>query len=155
MSLSALRKTYGTSKQLERQGVWVVVPVDDPDVKFECRVARQSRANRAWATKISRAYKESKDKHDAGQLIDDETVESSIRIFAQVNLLDWRTNGEPGMRGEDGRMILYTPEIGYKYLKEIPDFHEFLNKVSQNKTYYQQLEQAEIEKKSATSSDGS
>lgn len=155
MSLAALRRSYGTSKQLEQLGVWVKVPVDDPDVVFECLVARQSRANRAWATKISRAYKETKDKFEAGQVIDDESVENSIRIFAQTNLLDWRTNGVPGVKGDDGQMILYSPEVGYKYLDEWPDLYDFLNKVSLNKTFYQQVEQARIEKKSVTSSAGS
>ena len=155
MSIGALRRSYGTSKQLEQLGVWVKVPTDDPDVVFECLVARQSRANRAWATKVSRIYKETKDKIDAGQVIDDESVGASIRLFVEVNLLNWRTNGVIGMKGDDGQMIPYSPDAGFKLLDELPDLFDYLNKVSLNKTFYQQAEQARIEKKSATTSAGS
>ena len=148
MSLESIRRTYGTDKKLEQRGVWVCPPMDD-DVKIEFLIARQSRANRAWSNKTSRAFKEIQDKVDAGLLIDDQTIDKSIRIFCETNLLDWRglTDG--------GRPIPYSPDEGYKLLKEFPDLYEFLNKVSMKRIHYQVVEEAEIEKKSATSSDGS
>lgn len=148
MSIESLRRSYGTDKVLEQDGIWVSPPTDD-GVKVEFLVARQSRHNRRWATKVSRVYKETKDKVDAGMVIDDESIDTSLRVFCETNLLDWR-----GLT-KDGKAIPYSPEGGFKLLSELPDLYEFLNKVSLNKAFYQQQEQAGIEKKSATTSAGS
>ena len=149
MSITSLRRSYGTSRQLEQDGIWVSPPTDD-GVKIEFLVARQSRANRRWATKISRVYKETKDKIDAGLVIDDESVDQSVRVFCETNLLDWR-----GLKDEQGRPIPYSPEAGFKLLSELTDLYEYLNKVSTNRALYQHQEQAAIEKKSESTSDGS
>lgn len=155
MSFGALKRSYGTSKQLEQMGVWVTVPLEEPDLKIEFLIARQSRANRAWATKITRIHKEIQDKVDAGALIDDESVDTSIRVFSEVNLLNWRTNGKLGLPNDKGEMVQYSPQLGFELLSDLPDLYQYVNKISLNKTIYQQQQQAIIEKKSETTSDGS
>ena len=150
MSLEAIQKHYGTDKSLEAQGVWVTPPrLAEHGIRF--LIARQSRTNRLWANEIGEVAKDLGDKlsADEGSVVDDETYDKTLMLFCRANLLNWE-----GIT-DKGKLIPYTPQAGFKLLSEYTDLYDYLSKVASKKYYYQQKEQAELEKKLETTSSGS
>ena len=149
MSLSLLKKTYGTRQDLERQGVWVS-PVLDEDHDISFLLARMLRTNKKWAGRVTKVYRQNKRKIDSGMIPDDLDKTMTLRIFCETILLDWR-----GIKDDKGVDIPYSVDAGMKLLAELPDLHDYLIEEANSATTYQAQAVDEVAGKSASTSAGS
>ena len=149
MAIEALRRSFGTSKDAEKRGVWVKPPLDE-DIDCAFLLARMSRVNRNWATKVTKVYRQKRRKLDAGALTDEETLEATKRIFCETVLLDWR-----GINNKEGTPIPYSVEAAIQIMTELPDLYDYLQEEAQSLLTYQTEDVDATGKKYATTSAGS
>jgi hypothetical protein len=128
-----IKKSFGTNKEAEQQGVWV-----DLDETTKLKIARGgNKANRELVKKLLAPHKIA--------LRNDKLPEHIIedvgcKAMAQTILLDWQ-----GMQ-EDGKNLPYTPENAERLLKDYPDFRDQVAQLSGEISLFQ-IEQEEAKTK--------
>lgn len=137
-----LSKTFGTDKDLEKNGAWI-----DFGEGLFCLIARSGnpRYNRKFK-EVSAPYKRA---IRLETLADEKAEELMIQVMASTILLDWRGLTDNGVE------VPYTPENAKAMLTKYPDFKDQVKSASDSMEAFKRQEIAETEKNSETSSSGS
>lgn len=106
-----LEKTYGTDKDLEKNGVWVEI-----DDGAQILVARTD--NPRYRDMLRAELKPHKKKIQRGTLSQEFQEKLLMKVVAHTVLLDWK-----GITVKD-KAVKYSPEKALELLEEYPDFRE-------------------------------
>lgn len=136
-----IKKEYGTSKELEKEGVWIEVGED-----AKIRVCRAN--NKKYMKeieKLSRPYKKQIRRGTiSGEKFDSIVIEASAKFI----LVDWE-----GIK-EDGVTVDYTPEQSLRLLTDFPDFREVVSEIAMDFNNFKEEETKESEGNLETTSSG-
>jgi hypothetical protein len=139
-----LRALFETDKKLEKQGVEV-------DYDFAViTVARAGGSNSTYKKALNDAIQPYRQALQAGLIDEASLLDKFIRLFADHIVLDWRTRRADGTlvqglaEGDtEGPLLEFTKDNVFKYLRELPELYEDLEKqASGRKLFLKDLEAA-------------
>lgn len=122
---SSVFKLFGTSKILEKEGVWV----NYGDVKF--LVARAGGTNNDYADVLKAKVRPHKFQIDKGTLAEADDLRLNAEIYAESIIKDVQIRKEDdtwesGIPTEDGNVVPFTKAAVVKLLLELPDMFKDL-----------------------------
>lgn len=150
MSFNRLRKQFATSKSRAVNGVWFDVDLRDGGKPLRFLLARWGRTNQKWVAMQSRFQRENARKIDANMMTHEDWAELSLKCFCGAVLLDWENVDD-----ERNNPLPYTPEAGYRMMKEFDTLYDYLLEESQTLQNYQEFVTEEAVGNSPPTTDGS
>jgi hypothetical protein len=141
----SLKALFKTDKALERKGVEI-------DYNFAViTVARAGGSNTAYKKALIDVLQPFRQALQSG-LIEEAVLQPKfIKLFSEMIVLNWQTRkadgtlvqGLEGNDGTEGELLPFTPENVCKYLTEVPELYEALEKeATGRKLFLQDLEAA-------------
>jgi hypothetical protein len=137
-----IRKRFGTSRELETDGVWV-----DLGDGSKIKVARigNSRYNEVFQKLIAPFRRQVR----MGNIPNEVADEILVKAMARTVLLDWE-----GI-AEDGKAVPFSVENAYRLMKEYPDFRNVVSEVAQEMETFKEIDTEDATKNSEGSLNGS
>ena len=130
-----LKKSYGTNKVLESEGVWITV-----DATTKLKVARAG--NQAYFNALQDLVKKagySQFQISKGKIPNEVMADIVLQAIGQSVLVDWE-----GVEDE-GKAVKYSHDNAYALLKKYPDFADDVMSIANNVSNFQDaVEEAEI-----------
>lgn len=130
-----LKKSYGTNKVLEAEGVWITI-----DATTKIKVARAG--NQAYFNTLQDLVKKagfSQFQISKGKIPNEVMADIVLQAIGKAVLVDWE-----GVEDE-GKVVKYSNDAAYKILKEYPDFADDVMAIANNVSNFQDaVEEAEI-----------
>ena len=140
MSLTELRKVYGTNKQLEQDGVWFSPP-HLTNKKAAFLLARMHHTNKVWQTEVARIHRKYHSEIAAGDTNNPAMLKEVLQAFCRIIVKGWK-----GM-GDDGGEVPFTFHGIYDLLSDVPDLYDTLAEAAGVRTKYQAEATNDIVKK--------
>lgn len=141
----SLKALFKTDKKLEKDGVEI-------DYDFAViTVARAGGSNTAYKKALIDVLQPYRQALQAGLIEENILQPKFIKLFADHVILNWQTRrsdqtlvqGLEGTEGTDGELVPFTAENVYKYLLEVPELYEALEKeATSRKLFLKDLEAA-------------
>jgi len=134
-----LRKKFGTSRELEQDGVELHLGAD-----AYITLARSGGSNVRFEKATARAYQQHRRAFESSTMDTKKSVELMQEIYAETVILGWR-----GIE-LDGEPLPYSRENAAKLMRELPDLWSIVQDESKKLANFQQEEVAELGKASPT-----
>lgn len=137
-----IRKLFGVNKAKESEGAWV--PIGGG---IEVKVKRAGQANKEFAAEQMKMLKPFSKQIAMNTMDMDVLRQINAKLFAKHIIVDWR-----GI-SENGENVPFSKEKFIEYATEMPDFFSDIFTAATELQNFQDAEDAELEKKPATSTD--
>ena len=137
-----IRKLFGVNKAKESEGAWV--PIGGG---IEVKVKRAGQANKEFAAEQMKMLKPFSKQIAMNTMDMDVLRQINAKLFAKHVIVDWR-----GI-SENGEKVPFSKEKFIEYATEMPDFFSDVFTAATELQNFQDAEDAELEKKPATSTD--
>jgi len=137
-----IRKLFGVNKAKESEGAWV--PIGGG---IEVKVKRAGQANKEFAAEQMKMLKPFSKQIAMNTMDMDVLRQINAKLFAKHVIVDWR-----GI-SENGEKVPFSKEKFIEYATEMPDFFSDIFTAATELQNFQDAEDAELEKKPATSTD--
>lgn len=137
-----IRKLFGVNKAKESEGAWV--PIGGG---IEVKVKRAGQANKEFAAEQMKMLKPFSKQIAMNTMDMDILRQINAKLFAKHVIVDWR-----GI-SENGETVPFSKEKFIEYATEMPDFFSDIFTAATELQNFQDAEDAELEKKPATSTD--
>lgn len=137
-----IRKLFGSNKTKESEGAWV--PIGGG---IEVKVKRAGQANKEFAAEQMKMLKPFSKQIAMNTMDMDVLRQINAKLFAKHVIVDWR-----GI-SENGEKVPFSKEKFIEYATEMPDFFSDIFTAATELQNFQDAEDAELEKKPATSTD--
>lgn len=116
------------------KGIWVTYYED-----IEARVARIN--NPEYLEKLRKLSQPYMSDIQAGRFPDADMEALVMEAAAETILVDWR-----GMQDDEDKDVEYSPEQALAYLREYPDFYNFVMRIANSAEMYRKQDEAKTAK---------
>lgn len=145
----SLRKTFKTSKELEVQGVWVEVGINDHNGKpIRIRIARMSQTNKRYTIALNRATRPHQSAINTNTMDPLLARDMLQKVFVEAVLLDWDNLPKSDLTGndEDKDALPFTAENALALFIEMPDLYDDWEKRAQSAATFREEELEDLAK---------
>lgn len=105
---------FETDLDMEATGVWL----DYGD--FRVKIASSGHGNKKYVSYAEKKLKPVRKALDAGAVSNDRSMAIMADIYSKTVVLDWETNGKPGIEDRKGKTVPFSIENVEKTLLALP-----------------------------------